>query len=155
MAILLEKVAPLTMRLSAYFYNSRLGVKGNNLLLVDKMSKKKKVRTFRYPKPDNVKIDESSFELRLRDFENYLKSRFTWEDFFILIPAWFVLLNAQFSGFLFFSGQDIKAFYLALMSLGTFNLLRKKVPVINSILNGKNNAYELIEEMKNTVQHKK
>lgn len=82
------------------------------------------MRPFIYPTPDSITMNEADFKLHLRDFGEANQNKISWKDLLILVPAWAVLLTANFKDVGFINGFELRGLYAALLLLGTLSYFK-------------------------------
>lgn len=81
-----------------------------------------------YPTPDDIVINEADFKLHLQDFGEANRNKISWRDILVFVPAWAVLLTADFKSVEFYwkiNGPSLKGFYAALLVIGTLSHFKK------------------------------
>ena len=89
----------------------------------------KKAKHHKYPSPDKITIDEANFELQLEEYHKAIKSKPSLTDFLIIVPAWAIIFTSDFRGFLGFSGEVVKGFYIASIAIATVTIVARFIGV--------------------------
>lgn len=84
----------------------------------------KKIRSHEYPNPERIGINEADLKLHFQDFGEANQNKISWKDILILVPAWAVLLTADFRDTWLIKGSELRGFYAALLILGTLSYLK-------------------------------
>src|SRR3989344_4080684 len=74
---------------------------------------------YKYPNPDFVSINEADFKILMNDFGEANRTRVSFKDILIIVPAWVVIFTAKFNEIGGISGLTLMGFYAALMVCGT------------------------------------
>jgi len=113
------------------------------------LKKKNRIRTFRYPNPDRIEINQASLELKIKEYKNSINKKLGLSDILLIISSWAILLNkGTFDDFWLLGGDELKGFYMALIFCITVYMIFTKTRIYKWIYKDDEDIKDLLKEIK-------